>query len=377
MDELHGASIFTRRVLRTILIASIAIVVLCLAWFQAQVLFLLLAGVLFAIALHGASAWVAARTKLPHKVAVGALVLVMLGLVALGAWLIGPDLAEQARKLAREIPRAYDAIVAEAQSLPWIRPLVGGQPTNAAPPAEPKAIVEGATNLMSALMEGAGAMGVVFFLGVYGAADPEAYTRPILALVPPSRRARVDEVMGIIGSNLARWLLGRAVAMLFVGVSIAIAMSVLKVPLALSLGILAGLLTFIEYVGAIASAIPVALVALSRGPLYVVWVLAIFTVIHVIEGYVLTPLLARTTVRFPPAYTLAAQVVLGAMFGAMGLTFATPLGVIVILLVQKLYVEDILGDVPMGEEARVAATPFAARWLWRRRHGRAHASSHS
>lgn len=55
-----------------------------------------------------------------------------------------------------------------------------------------------------------------------------------------------------------------------------------------------------------------------------------YTVLHIIEGYVLTPLLARTSVRIQPATTLAAQFLLAALVGVLGLTFATPLLVIAV-----------------------------------------------
>jgi predicted PurR-regulated permease PerM len=56
----------------------------------------------------------------------------------------------------------------------------------------------------------------------------------------------------------------------------------------------------------------------------------------------LTPLLARRAVHFPPAYTLAAQTLFGALFGALGLTFATPTCIVAATVVEMLYVRDVL-----------------------------------
>ncbi len=123
-------------------------------------------------------------------------------------------------------------------------------------------------------------------------------------------------------------------------------------PLALPLGVLAGVLAFIEYLGSVASAAPAMLLAFTRGPIYAVWVALLFLGVHIVEGYMLTPLLARQMIRIPPAYMLAAQVVLGEIFGVAGLTFATPLLVVATILVRRLYVEDALGD--HTEEARGA-----------------------
>jgi len=169
---------------------------------------------------------------------------------------------------------------------------------------------------------------------VYGAAQPEAYERALRAILPNRHRDRASRAAREAARELTRWLVGRLVAMLFVGVTCGVAFAVLHVPLALTLAVLAGLLTFVEYVGAVASAIPPVLLAYTESPVTALWVLVVFTVLHVIEGYVLTPLLARAAVHFPPAITLASQVLMAALVGPLGLTFSTPLLVVVVTAVR-------------------------------------------
>ncbi len=149
--------------------------------------------------------------------------------------------------------------------------------------------------------------------------------RRLLWFVPSGKKRVVRRIIDVTTGNLERWLLGRLVAMLFVGVTSGIAFVVLHVPLAFPLAVLAGLLTFVEYIGAFASAGPPILLALSQSPTRALWVAIVFAALHVVEGYVLTPLLAKTAVRFPPATTLASQAILSALLGPLGLTFATPL----------------------------------------------------
>ncbi len=395
MTDRGEVSLFSRHVVRALALASVALVLLLVMHFAAQELFILFAGVLFAIALHGASAWLAAHTKLPHKAAVGVLSVLLVTVGVASGGLAGPALDEQAHKLVQQLPRAYHDAIARAKREPLLEPLVAaapGVPASGDKPAAPDkaaapdksapsdtlatpqkpspsdkptapeapapapstpggvsapaAIASGAASVLRGVSETFGAFIVIFFLGVYGAADPDAYTRPILQLVPWSKRARVAEVLRESGSNLGRWLLGRAVAMLFVGVCTSVVLVLLEVPLALGLGVLSGLLAFVEYVGAFASAIPVALMALTVGPGQVVAVLALYTFVHVIEGYVLTPLLARTAVSFPPGYTLIGQVLLGSLYGPLGITFSTPLAVVAVIGIDKLYVEDVLGERP-------------------------------
>jgi predicted PurR-regulated permease PerM len=90
----------------------------------------------------------------------------------------------------------------------------------------------------------------------------------------------------------------------------------------------------VEYAGAIASAIPPVILAFGQGPGTVLGVVVVYTVLHVIEGYVLTPLLARASVRLPPGVSLGTQALLGTLAGPLGLTFATPLLVVGVSAVQ-------------------------------------------
>jgi len=184
-------------------------------------------------------------------------------------------------------------------------------------------------------VELASALVIVFFVGVYGAAQPELYLKATARVAPPANRERAERALRAAGHNLSRWLWGRLIAMVFVGVTTTTAFVLLHVPLAFILGTLAGLLTFVEYIGAVASGVPPTILAFAQSPSKGLAVLAIFVGVHVVEGYVLTPLLTRATVRLPPAFSLATQVVLGSLAGGLGLTFSTPLLVTIVSLVQS------------------------------------------
>jgi predicted PurR-regulated permease PerM len=116
-------------------------------------------------------------------------------------------------------------------------------------------------------------------------------------------------------------------------------------------------IAIIPYIGPLVSFVPAALIASLQGPASVLWVLALYVVVQVLESYLVTPLVQQRAVNVPPALTITAQVALGLIFGAVGLLFATPLTAAVMVAVQLLYVEDVL-----HEDARVrgARPPSAA-----------------
>ena len=73
-------------------------------------------------------------------------------------------------------------------------------------------------------------------------------------------------------------------------------------------------------------------------------VLGLYLALHILEGYVLLPLIQRRAVHLPPALTLIMQVLLGELLGLMGLFVAAPLTVAGVVLVKMFYVQDTLGD---------------------------------
>ncbi len=317
---------------QTWLIGLAGAFVIALFAFAADVVFVLFAGVLFAIFIRTVSVWLCAKTGWSYSVTASVTVTAIVAISAIAILAMGPSIAEQVRLLSVRLPRMTHTVLYRLQHLPtWAREVLG-QPSASDLRPDAGTMVSGATDLLAGATVLFGAFVVIFFLGVYGALSPNSHTRVALALLPRERRERAAIVLVRLADTLGRWLIGRTIAMLFVGVFTAIGLVLLGVPVAVGLGIIAGLLTFVEYLGAVVSAVPACIIALAVSPLHVVWVILLFAVVHIVEGYILTPLIARQAVSFPPAFTLAAQLLLGGLFGVLGLTFATPLCVVIVVL---------------------------------------------
>jgi len=344
-----------RRWGRLVAIVATVVVALLLVRIEGDVLLLLFGSTLFAVALNGVSGWLSRHAKVNYKLAVAAIVLVLVAGTCAGALLLGARIVGQLSQLVQRLPQVVDTIRAHVAHVPIVEKAVPPSPSRIAPPS-PAAAASSATGAVVALGHAAAAVVVFLFVGLYGALDPSAYPRIALRLVPPRRRARFAQILAELDRALKRWLLGRVIAMATVGVLCSVGMTLLGVPLALGLGVFAGIATFVEYLGAVVSAVPAILLALAQGPMTAVWTAAVFTVAHVLEGYVITPLVTRRMVRLAPAYTLAGQAVMGTLFGVMGLTLATPFLVVASMFVRALYVEDLLGDrEPPVEEAEPRA----------------------
>ena len=143
-----------------------------------------------------------------------------------------------------------------------------------------------------------------------------------------------------VGENLQKWLKGQLFAMFVVFVLTSIGLLILGVPMWLALAIIAGLLNFIPNFGPIIAMIPAVLVALMQGPGTAAIVAGIYILVQVTESNFITPMIQQKLVNIPPALIIIAQLLMAPLTGGWGLVLATPLMVILIVLVKELYVKN-------------------------------------
>ena len=70
------------------------------------------------------------------------------------------------------------------------------------------------------------------------------------------------------------------------------------------------------------------------------YVALLYVAIQTVESYAITPLIQQKAVTLPPALIIFVQLLFGAAFGFLGLLLATPLALVILIVVEKLYLED-------------------------------------
>jgi len=350
---------FAHRVLITTLVVFSVSLVLVFIWYAADFLILLFLAFLISIPLRHTADWLGQAVGLPHGISLAIVIFILAGFVGFVGWLIAARIADQAHQLDDAVRDALQMLRDRLQGYEWFR-----QANVELPGLED--VLRGRTGLLSRLTGIAStAVNVVIdtllvvIVGIYFASQPDLYANGIKRLLPFSYRKRADEVGATIEQTLQRWLVGRLALMVLNGGLTAITLSILGVPFAVSLGIVAGLLNFIPNFGRFIAAVPAVLIAFVRSPQLAAYTAAIYIIIQMVDGYVLTPLVDRKSVELPPAITISAQVVLGVFFGFVGLLVASPIAASVVILVKMLYIEDLLGYPIMSESA--APNPEARR----------------
>ncbi|MFB6274033.1 MAG: AI-2E family transporter [Salinibacter sp.] len=309
-----------------------------------EVLFTVFAGILLAVFLAGVSQELTEDIHLPRPLA---LLLTVVGLVGLvvGLWaLAGPDISEQINALAALLPNATERLAqqirASAQQYEWVQRFV--DPSQLLPSVS--SVLGRVTNVFRGTLSVLVNVSIVLFIGIYGAAAPHLYVDGVVRLVPPAHRSRAREILHAIGRALRWWLTGRFVMMGIVAVLTGLGLQWAGIPSPVVLGLVAGLSSFVPYLGPVLSVVPALLVASVVGGTEVLYVLVIYGTVQVLESYLFTPLVQQQAVHIPPAAVITAQFIGGIGGGAVGVLLATPLTVVVIVLIQTLYVEDVLGD---------------------------------
>jgi predicted PurR-regulated permease PerM len=322
-----------------------------------DVLLLAFAGLLFALFLRGLATRASRLTGLAPTTALGVVVALLVGLVAIGGWLVAPAVVEQTGQLLQQLPQAVAGLRDQMEASSWARTLLPYIPSTEQLLSVERPLRAGSTVLATLgwAAGGAASVALVVFIGVYVAAAPRPYRRGFLYLVPERRQRRAERVLDALGHTLQRWLVGKVVGMLLIGSLTGIGLSVLQVPLALALGVFAGLLNFIPYIGPLMSFVPAALLATMQGADTLPWVVGLYLVIQGLESYVVTPLIQQQAVALPPALLISAQVLLGVAVGWLGLLLATPLTAGVVVLVRELYrIEELEIVEPSGASEEAA-----------------------
>jgi predicted PurR-regulated permease PerM len=164
------------------------------------------------------------------------------------------------------------------------------------------------------------------FFVYYLLADYSAMRTHLDRLIPPRHRAVASTLISRINFVISSYVRNQLVIALVMGVLYSIGFAVASVPLALSIGLLSGLLNFIPYLGTLTGlTLSLSFVALDGGGIArILGVLAVFIIVQSVEGYYLTPKLLGGSLDLHPMWVLVGLMISGSLFGILGIILAVP-----------------------------------------------------
>ncbi|HEX2526003.1 MAG TPA: AI-2E family transporter [Geminicoccus sp.] len=305
-------------------------------------LLLLFAGILLAVLFRGLTRRLAAWTGMPDPAALAVVVLSLAVLLFGGIWLLAPQVTQQVEDLTQQVPAAWGNLKGRVvERLPDEGPLADApQQLSDVGSSRIFQLMGSGFGVITGTLGALGSGLVMIVVGIYLAVDPPLYRRGLVRLLPMRHRPRSREVLELIGEKLEGWILGTMISAAIVGCLTWLGLWLLGIPIALVLALIATVLTFIPNIGPLMSLVPAVLIAASEGLGTTLAVVALYMGVQAVESYLITPVIQQRTVDLPPVVILLAQIVMGILFGMLGVALAMPLAAAAMVLVQELWVKD-------------------------------------
>ncbi|MGI9019140.1 MAG: AI-2E family transporter [Solirubrobacterales bacterium] len=276
--------------------------------------------------------------------AIGALVGLLIGVgvfVGLLALII-PSFADQAQEFVDEVP----AILGDVEQ--GVADITGSQPSEVGLEVQqflrrytddPGELIGPLASLGLNVAGVAGAFLLMLITAYYMAVRPDPLTSGVESLFPPERRAWARNVMDRLRASWIGWMEGVVFDMVLTGVLLFAGLSLIGLDFAIFFAVFSAILVLIPYFGAILGAVPPTLFALTDSPEKALITLAIYVLVQQIESNFTIPLVMANRVKLHPALVAIGVVVIGQLFGFLGLFVAVPIVSLVVILVDEAWIK--------------------------------------
>jgi predicted PurR-regulated permease PerM len=339
-------------------VVSLFVIGLAVLWLASTGLMAIAVGILLAVLFDAGARGLGMLVPLGRKACLASVLVFVALLFGAGLWWGGSILSQQAVDFMKAMKGLLDRGAAFVQG-GGLGPLFRNVNIASFLPSG-SMIYGGASEVVTVSFETISLAAAVLFLGAFFAWEPRVYKGVVLSLTPRERRLRADALLDQAGAAMRQWLVGQGINMLAIFLLSLCALLLVGMPYAVLLALAAGIFSFIPTIGPFLAGVVIVLAGLSVSFTMALYGLLVYVLVQFAETHLLTPLVQEETVRFPPASTLALQLIAGFLFGLIGVAFIVPLAAAGRVFVQELYINDRLGGSWPGG---VAPTSWAHRWI--------------
>ena len=297
----------------------IGLILLCV-WIS-QSLLVIFGAFVFAAMVDGGARLLGRVAPLGRTIRVGIVLLLTLAFFVWLFWFGGTQISQQAAQFPELLNRQILDLIAYLQSRGFeigtdaVQSMLGQLASG----------VGTVTRVIGGLFGGLTTMLLILIIGIYMALEPDLYERGFAWLIPSTKRENFYITASRMAATMRRLMAGRLLGMLVEGIFTWALLAWYGVPMAALLGILTGLLAFIPNIGAIASGLLMVTVGFSGGVDMGLFTIFVYFLVQTVDGYILVPFIARKTVDLAPGLVLSMQLIMGVLFGLLGLFLADPL----------------------------------------------------
>lgn len=346
-----------RRVFRATAVFLATVAAAYMLWLLVDLLLLLFACALVSLILLTITDAIRRRTRLPFAAALTVSVIGLLAVIGGAFAFFGAAMQGEFAELATRLPAAWANLEVQLSTS-----RLGAAVMERAPGLAPsgQTIVNMVTSTLAAVGGALSGLAIVLIGGLYLAAQPALYSHGLLKLFPWRSQKPAAETFDAVSTSLRNWLKGQALGMLFVGVATGLGLYLAGVPAAWAIGLVAGMAEFVPYLGILVAGIPAIVLGFGQGTDTGLWTVAVLIAVQQLQGNLVMPLLQNKMVDLPPAVTIFGIIAAGILFGVAGVLLATPLTIVVLVLVRRLYLHEDSHEVLSSGDAPPAPPPAVA-----------------
>ncbi|TWR31130.1 AI-2E family transporter [Mucilaginibacter pallidiroseus] len=325
---------FAKKVWIVVGILALSVCLILILRVAFNIVLMVFAASLIAVFFHGLGDFIQRRTKLKRPAAMAISVIgSFLILIAL-FWFMGATIQSQVKALSDDFP-----VLVEKGKTQLEKSDIGRSIIEKINRIDSGMVMSKAQGVFSTSFGVLGDLYIILFLGIFFTVSPSIYKDGIIILSPNSAKKDTRVVLDRISLVLKGWLKGMLLAMLLIAILSVTGLTILGIPMALTLALMAGLLNFIPNFGPLIAMVPAVLLGLTVGPNTAIIIAVMYILIQTLESNVITPMVQKRMIDLPPALTIIAQLLMGSLSGVLGILLATPLLAIVMVLVDELYVK--------------------------------------
>jgi len=319
------------RILRQALVAMGGIGLAVLLWQLHQLLLVLFAAMLVAMMLHDFGHLLQRRLRLPFALALPLAVILPLVFLTIVFGLFGTLMFQQFVGLSEQFPAAVARLEA------WLRSTAPGREVI----AEVQKFAPSMSQVLGIAQSALGGLGsaltdlaVVLVAAVFIAAQPRLYVDGVIGLLSEARAERTRETFQAVRTALTGWLKAQSIGMAFVAVGTTAGLSLIGLPSALAIGLVAGLCEFVPYLGVVVVTVPTVVLAFGQDVQTGWLTILVLVVVQQLQGNVVMPIAQRSFGDLPPVLTIFSLIAAGMLLGPLGVILAVPLTVVGMALLR-------------------------------------------
>ncbi|HPN96639.1 MAG TPA: AI-2E family transporter [Candidatus Moranbacteria bacterium] len=281
------------------------------------------------------------KKKIPRSIGVLVIYIVLFAFIGVAIYFIIPPIAEQSRELAQEFPVYYQ------RTLDFLGPIKTSLESSH---IETGRIFGNLTDSLAGISGNIFSTTIGFFSGIisvivvlsltfYMAAEEDALKKFVISVTPKKHHTYAVDLAERIKSKIGKWLIGQLFLMIIVGTLSGFGLYLIGVPHALILGIFAGIMEIVPYIGPLVSAVPGVILGFIVSPTVGFLAILIYIIVQQIENHVVVPQVMKKAVGLSPITVIIVLMIGAKLGGALGAILSIP-----VATAAGLFIADIMGN---------------------------------